>query len=83
MIVGTMHTHPNPASEGWATGPSAQDEQAAIFSGVPWLIARKTAITGPVRTAAGEGSAAVPVTHPNGTRRGRKTWQPRVHREQA
>lgn len=38
VIVGTFHTHPNPASEGWVTGPSIQDEQAAIYSGVPWLI---------------------------------------------
>ncbi len=38
VIVGTFHTHPNPASEGWETGPSAQDERAANFSGVPWLI---------------------------------------------
>ena len=29
VIVGTFHTHPNPASEGWQTGPSIQDEQAA------------------------------------------------------
>lgn len=38
VIVGTFHTHPNPASEGWDTGPSTQDVQAANFSGVPWLI---------------------------------------------
>jgi hypothetical protein len=38
VIVGTFHTHPNPASEGWETGPSIQDEQAASTSGVPWLI---------------------------------------------
>lgn len=38
VLVGTFHTHPNPASEGWVTGPSTQDEQAADFSGVPWLI---------------------------------------------
>ncbi len=38
VIVGTFHTHPNPASEGWETGPSIQDEQAANYSGVPWLI---------------------------------------------
>lgn len=38
VIVGTFHTHPNPASEGWATGPSIQDEQGANYSGVPWLI---------------------------------------------
>lgn len=38
VIVGTFHTHPNPASEGWETGASIQDEQAASYSGVPWLI---------------------------------------------
>lgn len=38
IIVGTFHTHPNPASDGWETGPSGQDENAATFSGVPWLI---------------------------------------------
>lgn len=38
VIVGTFHTHPNPASEGWVTGPSNQDELAARLSGVPWLI---------------------------------------------
>lgn len=37
-VVGTFHTHPNPASEGWETGPSTQDEQAAHYTGVPWLI---------------------------------------------
>ncbi len=38
VIVGTFHTHPNPASQGWETGPSTQDEKAANFTGVPWLI---------------------------------------------
>src|SRR5437879_13619318 len=38
VIVGTFHTHPNPASEGWATGPSSQDQGAANYTGVPWLI---------------------------------------------
>src|SRR5436305_1522479 len=38
VIVGTFHTHPNPASEGWETGPSIQDELAANYTGVPWLI---------------------------------------------
>jgi len=38
VIVGTFHTHPNLASEGWTSGPSAQDERAASYSGVPWLI---------------------------------------------
>jgi len=38
VIVGTYHTHPNPASEGWLTGPSSQDHRAANYTGVPWLI---------------------------------------------
>lgn len=38
VIVGTFHTHPNPASDGWESGPSSQDEWAANYSGVPWLI---------------------------------------------
>ncbi len=38
VIVGTFHTHPNPASAGWATGPSSQDQRAANYTGVPWLI---------------------------------------------
>jgi hypothetical protein len=38
VIVGTFHTHPNPASEGWLSGPSAHDEVAATYSGVPWLV---------------------------------------------
>src|SRR5438552_1152472 len=38
VIVGTFHTHPNPASEGWTTGPSIQDQRAADYTGVPWLI---------------------------------------------
>ncbi len=38
LIVGTFHTHPHPASEGWATEPSTQDALAARHTGVPWLI---------------------------------------------
>jgi hypothetical protein len=38
VVVGTFHTHPNPASEGWATALSAQDESAARLTGVPWLV---------------------------------------------
>jgi hypothetical protein len=38
VIVGTFHTHPNPASEGWLTGPGTQDDLGARYSGVPWLI---------------------------------------------
>jgi hypothetical protein len=35
LIVATFHTHPNPASEGWAIGPSTHDEAAATQTGVP------------------------------------------------
>ncbi|MBI3823296.1 MAG: hypothetical protein HY289_11555 [Planctomycetes bacterium] len=38
VVVGTFHTHPNPAADGWETGPSSQDEKAADYTGVPWLI---------------------------------------------
>lgn len=57
VIVGTFHTHPNPASEGWTTGPSTQDEQAANYSGVPWLIRAEDGdySTGPDSRRAGLG----------------------------
>jgi hypothetical protein len=38
VIVATFHTHPNPAAEGWSTGPSNQDDAAARYNGVPRLI---------------------------------------------
>jgi hypothetical protein len=38
VIVGTLHTHPNPSAEGWEPGPSSQDDRGAHYSGVPWLI---------------------------------------------
>lgn len=55
VIVGTFHTHPNPASEGWETGPSIQDKQAANYSGVPWLIRAEDSdhSTGPVSRRGG------------------------------
>ena len=57
VIVGTFHTHPNPASEGWETGPSIQDEQAANYSGVPWLIRAEDGdhSTGPLSRRGGLG----------------------------
>src|SRR5688500_8084337 len=57
VIVGTFHTHPNPASEGWETGPSIQDEQGAAYSGVPWLIRAEDGdhSAGPVRRRGGLG----------------------------
>lgn len=60
LIVGTFHTHPNPASEGWATGPSTQDELAAQHSGVPWLIRAEDGehSTGPDSRRGGIGSGA-------------------------
>ena len=55
IIVGTFHTHPNPASDGWETGPSTQDERAANYSGVPWLICAEDGhhVTGPVSRRGG------------------------------
>ena len=55
VIVGTFHTHPNPASEGWATGPSTQDELAADYTGVPWLIRAEDGdySTGPISRRGG------------------------------
>jgi hypothetical protein len=55
VVVGTFHTHPNPASEGWETGPSIQDERAANYSGVPWLIRAEDGdhSTGPVSRRGG------------------------------
>ncbi len=60
LIVGTFHTHPNPASEGWATGPSTQDERAARLTGVPWLIRAEddVHVAGPVSRRGGLGGGA-------------------------
>jgi hypothetical protein len=57
LIVGTFHTHPHPASEGWTTEPSAQDAIAARHTGVPWLIRAEDGnhCTGPDRRRGGLG----------------------------
>lgn len=38
VVVGKYHTHPNPTSEGWNPGPSAQDRALDARHGVPDLI---------------------------------------------
>src|ERR1043165_4091576 len=38
VVVGKFHTHPNPTSEGWDPGPSAQDQIVDALHGVPDLI---------------------------------------------
>jgi hypothetical protein len=38
LLVGKFHTHPNPSSEGWHTGPSRSDEMIDEWHGVPDLI---------------------------------------------
>lgn len=38
VVVGKFHTHPNPASEGWVTGPSPSDLLIDGAHGVPDLI---------------------------------------------
>ena len=32
-VVGKFHTHPNPAAEGWVTGPSPDDLIVDLFAG--------------------------------------------------
>jgi hypothetical protein len=57
VVVGTFHTHPNPASEGWDPGPSATDRASAAHSGVPWLIRAEDGVhsTGPASRRGGLG----------------------------
>jgi len=52
-----FHTHPNPAAEGWATGPSAGDIRADDSHGVPDLIRAENRIhySGPERRRGGLG----------------------------
>jgi hypothetical protein len=38
ILVGKFHTHPNPSSEGWQTGPSTSDQVIDERHGVPDLI---------------------------------------------
>jgi hypothetical protein len=38
MVVGKFHTHPNPTSDGWEPGPSANDLIVDALHGVPDLI---------------------------------------------
>ena len=38
VVVGKFHTHPNPAAEGWYTGPSPADLIVDARHGVPDLI---------------------------------------------
>jgi hypothetical protein len=49
FVVATFHTHPNPAAEGWQTGPSASDTASAWGLGVPCIIRAEDGIhtTGP------------------------------------
>jgi hypothetical protein len=49
VIIATFHTHPNPSSEGWQTGPSSADTESAGLLGVPCLIRAEDGIhsTGP------------------------------------
>ena len=38
VVVGKLHTHPNPTSDGWDPGPSAVDRVVDARHGVPDLI---------------------------------------------
>jgi len=57
FVVGKFHTHPNPAADGWATGPSAGDIRADDSHGVPDLIRAENKIhySGPERRRGGLG----------------------------
>lgn len=55
LVVGKFHTHPNPAAEGWVTGPSQTDLNTDAFHGVPDLIRAEDGIhlSGPDRRRGG------------------------------
>ncbi len=55
FVVATYHTHPNPASEGWATGPSRADTESAHILGVPCIIRAEDGVhtTGPLSRRGG------------------------------
>ncbi len=55
FVVATFHTHPNPASEGWDTGPSLADTESAHILGVPCIIRAEDGIhsTGPTARRGG------------------------------
>jgi hypothetical protein len=60
VVVATFHTHPNPSSEGWNSGPSTSDTESAFVLGVPCLIRADDGIhvTGPDRRRGGLGGSA-------------------------
>jgi hypothetical protein len=49
VVVATFHTHPNPAADGWDTGPSTGDTESAWTLGVPCFIRAEDGVhcTGP------------------------------------
>jgi hypothetical protein len=55
VVVATFHTHPNPSSEGWESGPSPEDTHSAWLFGVPCLIRADdgTHATGPTSRRGG------------------------------
>jgi hypothetical protein len=63
VVVATFHTHPNPAADGWTTGPSPSDTESALLDGVPCFIRAEDGIhlTGPeVRRGGLSGNAGFP-----------------------
>jgi hypothetical protein len=64
FVVATFHTHPNPASEGWLTGPSDSDTNSAWELGVPCIIRAEDCVhvTGPESR---RGGLAGPAGFPN------------------
>ena len=75
IIVGTFHTHPNPASEGWTTKPSVKTSRQRRTPAYPGWSARRTVIITRGRTLAEAALAEVPVTRFKQLHKETKSWQ--------
>ena len=55
VVVGKLHTHPNPISDGWRPGPSDADLRIDSIHGVPDLIRAEDGVhfSGPARRRGG------------------------------
>ena len=60
VVIGIFHTHPNPTSEGWEPGPSANDLRLDAIDGIPDLIQSDCGVyySGPDRRRGGLGGNA-------------------------
>jgi hypothetical protein len=60
VVVGKLHTHPNPTAEGWNPGPSEADRRTDALHGVPDLIRAddRIHVSGPESRRGGLGGGA-------------------------